>query len=128
MRYLLDTNLVIRAFYEPEKLSPDTVDLLSDPSVDVRFSAVNIWEIAIKAALGRPDFTADARAVRDEALAAGFAELVVDGAHAAAVGDLPPIHSDPFDRLLIAQAIVSDSVLLTSDRTVARYTAPVRLS
>jgi PIN domain nuclease of toxin-antitoxin system len=91
------------------------------------FSAASVWEIAIKASLGRDDFTVDSRVLRRGLLDNGYEELPISGAHAAAVADLPLLHRDPFDRLLVAQAQVEGITLLTADALVARYPGPVRL-
>jgi len=91
------------------------------------FSVASVWEIAIKFALGRPDFRVDPRALRRGLLDNGYAELPVTADHALATLALPPIHKDPFDQLLVAQATVEGVVLLTADPTVAGYPGPVRL-
>ncbi|WP_291830058.1 type II toxin-antitoxin system VapC family toxin, partial [Bosea sp. (in: a-proteobacteria)] len=88
---------------------------------ELYFSAASLWEIAIKTSLGRSDFSVDARLLRRGLLDHGFAELPVTGEHAVAIDGLPPIHRDPFDRILVAQAKVEGIILLTSDNTVARY-------
>ncbi len=90
------------------------------------FSAVNFWEIAIKQALGREDFQVDARLLRRGLLDNGYRELALTSAHAVALGDLPPLHKDPFDRMLLAQAKAEGIILLTSDAQVARYPGAVR--
>ncbi|MDR1295548.1 MAG: type II toxin-antitoxin system VapC family toxin [Bifidobacteriaceae bacterium] len=125
MAYLLDTHVLLFAMYSPERLSARTVALLEDPAQAVWFSAASIWEIAIKSSLGRPDFTASPFAVRDEALALGFRELPVEAIHAAQVTALPPLHRDPFDRLLVAQATATGHTLLSTDRQVQQYPGPV---
>jgi len=94
---------------------------------DCCFSAASIWEVAIKAGLNRPDFTVNSGLLRQGLLANGYAEVVVTGAQAALVSALPPIHRDPFDRLLVAQALAEGMLLLTADVVVARYPGPVRL-
>ena len=93
----------------------------------VFFSAVSLWEVAIKNGLGRPDFNIDPCFLRWGLLASGFIELDVTGAHAVAVGGLPPIHKDPFDRILIAQAQIQGLTLLTADAVVARYPGSIKL-
>lgn len=90
------------------------------------FSAASLWEIAIKSALGRADFVVEPRRLRRGLLDNGWQELAVSGEHAAATLDLPPLHSDPFDRLLLAQAHVEGLTLLTADRMVAQYPVNVR--
>jgi PIN domain nuclease of toxin-antitoxin system len=101
--------------------------VLRDPEIVPIFSAASIWEVAIKARLGRPDFKADANLLRRGLLDNGYVELPVKSAHAAAVTLLPGLHKDPFDRMLVAQAIVEGVVLLTADAMVARYPGPIEL-
>jgi PIN domain nuclease of toxin-antitoxin system len=127
MRGLLDTHLLLWALYEPAKLPGGARSLIEDPSNDLWFSAASIWEIAIKAALGRPDFAAQPSEAREESIRIGLCELPVDGVHASGVAVLPPIHADPFDRLLIAQARSAGLTLLTSDRAVAAYGDGIKL-
>ena len=90
------------------------------------FSAASIWEVAIKQGLGRVDFRADARLLRRGLLDNGYSELAVTSAHAVALDSLPPLHKDPFDRILIAQAMVEGIVLLTADARVAQYPGVVQ--
>lgn len=127
MRLLLDTHILLWAAYSPDKLSPEAVQLISDESNDLVFSAASIWEIAIKAAQRRDDFDADPHVFRRELLENGYGELAITSAHAVATSGLPEIHRDPFDRILVAQARVEGITLLTSDQKVAAYGAPVRL-
>lgn len=127
MILLLDTHLLLWAAYTPEKLSEPLRTAISDDLNSPLFSAASIWEVAIKAALGRTDFTADARVLRRALIENGYTELPVTGAHAAAVADLSPLHRDPFDRVLVAQARVEGIPLLTVDQQVAAYGSPVRL-
>ena len=126
MRFLIDTHVILWASDFPQKLPPEAVKLLSDPANVLFFSSAVIWEIAIKGASGRKDFAFDPDNVRRDLLANGYLELPITSAHAAAVRNLPPIHKDPFDRLLIAQSMVEGITLLTSDPLVAQYPAPVR--
>jgi PIN domain nuclease of toxin-antitoxin system len=90
------------------------------------FSAASLWEIAIKSALRRPNFRVDAPLLRRRLLNNGYRELAVTGEHVVAVVDLPRLHSDPFDRILVAQSIVEGITLLTTDPRVAQYPGPVR--
>lgn len=126
MILLLDTHLLLWAAYAPERLSVDARSVLEDGDNSLMFSAASIWEVAIKAALGREDFTVDARVLRRALVGNGYAELPVTGAHAAAVADLPSLHRDPFDRLLVAQARTEGIVLVTADESVAAYGPPAR--
>jgi PIN domain nuclease of toxin-antitoxin system len=111
---------------DPDRLSSVAAALLKDERNQLFFSALSIWEVAIKSALNKKDFNTDARVLRRGLLDAGYLELPITSEHAVAVYSLPPIHKDPFDRLLIAQAMVEGITLLTADRQVARYPGPIR--
>jgi PIN domain nuclease of toxin-antitoxin system len=101
--------------------------LIESPDNEMVFSAFSIWEIAIKTDLGRADFRIDAGMLRRSLFDNGYVELAVTGAHAATLAGLPPIHKDPFDPMLVAQAIVEGFILLRSDPTVAKYPGSIRL-
>ena len=90
------------------------------------FSSASLWEIAIKSGFGRDDFQVNARLLRRGLLDNGYRELAITSAHAVAIDVLPPIHRDPFDRLLIAQSQVEGITLLTTDPMVAQHPAPVQ--
>ena len=126
MRLLPDTHLLLWFMEEPPDLSAKARDLIEDSANEVMFSVVSLWEVAIKFALDRPDFRVDPGVLRRGLLDNGYVELPVTGDHALATVTLPPIHRDPFDRLLVAQAIVEGVVLLTADPVVARYPGPIR--
>lgn len=126
MKLLLDTHVLLWAAIAPARLGGEARDLLEDPGNDLVFSAASLWEIAIKQGLGRDDFQVDARLLRRGLVDNGYTELPVTGSHALAVADLPAIHRDPFDRLLVAQATLEGMALLTADPVVARYPGPVR--
>lgn len=127
MKLLLDTHLLLWAAGDPRKLTAKARKLINDPQNELIFSAASFWEIAIKAGLGRDDFEVDTHLLRRGLLDNGYAELPVTSAHAIAVEALPPIHKDPFDRMLVAQAFTEGILLLTSDPLVAKYPAPVQL-
>lgn len=127
MKYLLDTHLLLWAALSPQRLSKQATDLIVDPEHELYFSPVGPWEVAIKNSLGRPDFQVDPHLLRRGLRDNGYIELPILGQHAVAVANLPPIHRDPFDRMLVAQATVEGMTLLTSDETVASYPGPVRL-
>jgi PIN domain nuclease of toxin-antitoxin system len=127
VKLLLDTHLLLWAAGQSARLSPIAHALISDPGNELLFSAASVWEVAIKAGLGRDDFRADPRMLRRGLLDHGYAELAISGAHAAAVTGLPPIHKDPFDRILVAQSIAEGITLLSADPLVAQYPALVRL-
>jgi PIN domain nuclease of toxin-antitoxin system len=126
MRLLLDTHILLWVISEPERLEASARAAILDTDNDVLFSAASIWEIAIKTALRREEFKADPNAVVEEALDLGFGELPVTSAIAARVADLPLIHGDPFDRLLVAQAIAEPAILYTSDTRLPAYSELVR--
>ncbi len=127
MNCLLDTQLLLWAAGDPDRLANEVRTLLQDPQTQPCFSAASIWEIAFKNGLGRPDFQADPRLLRRGLLENGYVELSVTGAQAAEVDLLPPIHKDPFDRVLIAQSRIEGLNLLTTDRLMARYPGPIQL-
>jgi len=126
MKLLLDTHLLLWAAGEPDQLPLAAMTEIENPDNDLVFSAASLWEVAIKRGLGRADFTVDPRLLRRGLLDNGYHELAITSEHAVAVDGLPPIHKDPFDRILIAQSIVEGITLLTVDDLVGRYPAPVR--
>jgi PIN domain nuclease of toxin-antitoxin system len=99
---------------------------MRDPENDLYFSASSIWEVAIKHGLGRADFKAPPGLLRRTLLDDGYEELPILGQHAVALSSLPPIHKDPFDRILIAQAMVEGITLLTADRVISQYPGPIQ--
>ena len=127
MNLLVDTHLVLWAAYEPERLSPTARSRLTDEGQHPHVSAASIWEVVIKAGLGRPDFKVDAAALRSGLARNGWAELPIRTDHALEVAKLPQHHSDPFDRILVAQARWEGWPLLTADRKLERYGPPVEL-
>ncbi len=126
MKLLLDTHLLLWVAGQPDRLSKTARDLIDAQSNEVIFSTASLWEIVIKRSLGREDFKVDARLLRRGLLDNGYGELPIASEHVVAIDTLPPLHKDPFDRVLIAQALVEGIVLLTTDEVVARYPAPVR--
>jgi PIN domain nuclease of toxin-antitoxin system len=130
MRLLLDTRLLLwcSGTY-PGSTSPMSAAadaLIDDTANTLCFSPVSIWEVAIRKAQGRPDFQADPHLLLRSLLDNAYVELPITSRHAAGVAFLPPIHKDPFDRLLIAQATIEGITLLTADAKVARYDGPLR--
>ncbi len=126
MKLLLDTHLLLWAAGMPERLSGEARELIASPENELFFSAASLWEIAIKRGLGRDDFQVDARVLRRGLRDNGYGEIPIAGEHAVAVEDLPPLHKDPFDRILVAQAAVEGIMLLTADSSVAQYPGPIR--
>jgi PIN domain nuclease of toxin-antitoxin system len=126
VRLLLDTQLLLWAAGQPERLSAAARRLLSDPRHELLFSAASLWEIAIKHTLGREDFRVEPRLLRRGLLDNGYVELPITSEHAVNVDSLPPLHQDPFDRLLLAQALSEGITLVTGDAQLALYPGPVR--
>ena len=125
-RLLLDTQLLLWAAAAPERLPKSAHVLIEDADNALLFSVVSLWEVVIKAGLGRLDFRVDARRLRRGLLGAGYHELGVDGEHVLAVKHLPPLHKDPFDRLLLAQSGMEGAMLVTADAQLAQYPGLVR--
>ncbi len=126
MKLLLDTHLLLWAAGQNERLSKAARRLLDDPQNELLFSAASLWEVAIKSALGREDFRVDPRLLRRGLLDNGYQELTVTSQHAVSIDMLPVLHKDPFDRLLLAQALSEGITLLTTDAILATYPGPVR--
>ena len=128
MRLLLDTHLLVWAMGSPERLPAGLAPMLEDPGQVPVFSVASLWELVIKQALGRPDFSVQPALLRRALLDEGWQELPIEAHHALAVAALPPLHRDPFDRLLIAQAFTEPMRLVIADRMVARYSDMVILA
>ncbi len=126
MKYLLDTHLLLWAAGQPERLSKQARRLLSDPGNELLFSAASLWEIAIKRNLGRADFKVEPRLLRRGLLDNGYRELAITSAHVLELDALPAHHKDPFDRILVAQALSEGITLLTVDPMVAKYPGPIQ--
>ena len=126
MKLLLDTQVLLWAAGSPRRLPRAGRALLEDEANELMFSPASLRELAINQQLGRADFRADARLPRRGLLDNGYAEIPVTSAHAVALDLLPPLHKDPFDRMLIAQALVEGIMLLTADANLARYPGPIQ--
>ena len=127
MDILLDTHILLWAITEPERLPTEVQARLMDPHRTVFFSTASIWEIGIKASLGKTDFPFQPHPVYALAIETGFTELAVTSVHACAVARLPWLHRDPFDRLLVAQAKILGLRLLTVDTVLVAYSDLVEL-
>ena len=122
MRLLLDTHVFVWCVQDNPRLSRDTRRTIRSAAAEVFVSAASIWEVAIKLSVGRLRWRGRPGRVLDSSIeASGFVELPVTARHAAAVRDLPPHHGDPFDRLLIAQAMTEGLSIVTADDAFARY-------
>jgi PIN domain nuclease of toxin-antitoxin system len=126
MKLLLDTHLLLWAAGEPRRLPKQARNLIDNPENELLFSAASVWEVAVKRGLGRDDFRVDARLLRRGLLDNGYSELPISSDHVVAIDSLPPIHKDPFDRILVAQATVEGVTLLTIDSVVSQYPGPIR--
>ncbi len=127
MQILLDTHIVLWALADEPALSDEARALLGDERNGLWVSAVSIWEISIKHALGRGDMPLSGKDALGYCRLAGYRWLDVRPEHAAAVEDLPRIHADPFDRLLVAQALTEPMKLLTHDAMIAQYHSDILL-
>ncbi len=128
MRLLLDTHLLLWMLDDSPKLGRRARDLMEACSAEIFVSAVSFWEIAIKAGLRREDFRVDADSLVEACLAAGLKLLPFAPLHAVRVARLPLHHADPFDRALVAQALVEPLTLLTRDAKLAAYGSVVRVA
>lgn len=126
MKLLLDTHLLLWAASEPQRIPKSARVLIEDPENEIAFSAASLWEIAIKRSIGRPDFRVDPRVLRRALLDNGYGELAITGEHVIQLDQLPPKHTDPFDRILVAQAIAEGITLLTNDQQLFGYPGPIR--
>jgi PIN domain nuclease of toxin-antitoxin system len=126
VKLLLDTHLLLWAAAQPDRLSAQARALLDSAENELFFSAASLWEIVIKSGLGRDDFKVDGRLLRRGLLDNGYSELPIGSEHVVAIDNLPALHKDPFDRILVAQAQVEGITLLTRDPLVAQYPGPIR--
>ncbi|HVE97312.1 MAG TPA: type II toxin-antitoxin system VapC family toxin [Pseudonocardiaceae bacterium] len=122
MRLLLDSQVVLWSLDSPERLPTEVVTAITDPANSVDVSVASLWELAIKQSVGKLKVDGD---LREHLTLQSFSELPVLGEHALAVRDLPLHHRDPFDRLLIAQAMCEGLTVVTSDRAFAAYDVPI---
>ena len=127
MKYLLDTQILVWAALYPDQMPPEAKQIINDPANELYFSVASVWEVAIKNAFQRENFRLDPNIMRRGLIENGYIELPINGIHAAVVGELPPIHKDPFDRMLITQAKTEGILLVTTDALIGKYAAPVFL-
>jgi PIN domain nuclease of toxin-antitoxin system len=121
MKYLLDTHFILWLPIGGAGITRAARTIVEDSSNEFLFSAASLWEVALKRVRYGSNFAYNPRAIRTEMLQNGYEEVPIQGSHVVAVDALPPIHKDPFDRLLIAQAMIEGITLLTVDATIARY-------
>ncbi len=123
MRLLLDTGIIL--WTATGKSNAEAARYINDTDNVLLFSSASIWEVVIKRNLRRADFTVNPVSLYSGLISAGYEELPVFGKHTLLVGTLPPLHKDPFDRLLLAQAMYEGIPLLTSDKMLAQYSSSV---
>lgn len=121
MRLLVDTHVLLWAVAEPERIPRPFRERIESPDNDVYFSAASIWELAIKMQAGRIELPVGIEEITQAAVDMGFLELPVSAAHASGTAHLPLHHRDPFDRLLVAQALHEPFRLFTVDQTLGEY-------
>ena len=126
MNCLLDTHLLLWAAGQPQKLSETALQWIENTDNILYFSPASFWEITIKNQLDRPDFVCDSRLLKRNLLDNGYMELSINTEHSLYISLLPSLHKDPFDRMLIAQAILEGMVLLTADTLVAQYSGSIQ--
>lgn len=121
MRLLLDTHVVLWAATDSPRLTSRMRSILEATGNILTVSAATHWEISVKNSLARPDFDVDLTALRAGLLTNGYVELPVTAGHAAVLAGLPDLHRDPFDRMLIAQALSEGLTLVTADQKILQY-------
>ena len=127
MRVLLDTHVLLWALAEPARLGRTARSEIENPGNQILYSGASIWEIAIKSGLGRADFVVSPDEIVAAAVDSSFAELPMRSAAAIRVAALPPHHRDPFDRLLVEQAMAEPALLYTRDAHLVRYSELVHV-
>lgn len=121
MNLLLDTHVALWAITDSPRLTPRARELISSPRSSIWISAATIWEITIKHGLQRGDMPVSGQDALGYFRESGYRLLAIEPEHAAAIAELPPHHHDPFDRMLVAQALTEPMRLVTHDAMVARY-------
>lgn len=127
MRLLLDTHVALWAIVDSPRLVEHARSLILDPANSIHISTTSVWEITIKHMLGKGDMPVSGTQAAAHFQAAGYIELPIVNAHVALLETLPPHHADPFDRLLIAQALAEPLRLLTHDATLKPYSDSIIL-
>ena len=127
MKLLLDTHILLWAACAPHKLHPKARTLIEDEQNELFYSPASLWEILIKNRLGRSDFQVDPRIFRTALEDHGYRQIPITSEHVLFVHDLPLLHKDPLDRILVAQASIEGMGLLTMDQAVMDYGGTVIL-
>ena len=126
MKFFLDTHLILRTSFEPERLTLAAAQLIANDDNELLFSVDSIWEVAIKHRKHPKTFTVAHAVLRASLLERGFIELQLDVPHVLATAGIPLFHREPFDRVLLAQALVENVALATVDAVLLRYDVPTR--
>jgi len=126
VKLLIDTHFLLWA--AADRLPKKAIPYFSDKENILLFSSASIWEIIIKKGLNRSDFLVDPAALYWGLLENGYIETVITSRHVLLVADLPPLHKDPFDRILIAQARAEDAMLLSSDKVLSQYSPVIYIA
>jgi len=126
MQLLLDTHMLLWSASQPQKLSKKALSLILNADNKLFFSIASLWEIAIKCTLRKVDFNINPQHLRRGLLRNGLHELPIYSEHAVGVSALLMHHKDPFDRMLISQAVAEGMWLVTSDEYIARYPGPIQ--
>lgn len=121
MNLLLDTHVALWAITDSPRLATKARDLIANPANTVWVSVASLWEITIKHSLGRGDMPITGAQAKAWFEQSGYQLLNIEAPHVLGVAELPPLHNDPFDRLLVAQALAEPLRLITHDAQVARY-------
>jgi PIN domain nuclease of toxin-antitoxin system len=122
MNYLLDTHILLTALYDDENLSPALRIILNDPEHNFFVSHASLWEISLQQQQGRIENDPDFYTTLEQT---NLNQLPIDVRHIAALGNLPPMHKDPFDRMLVAQAAAEGMVIVTNDVRLSLYDVPL---
>lgn len=125
MRILLDTHIILWAVTDSPKLPDAAREMIQDERNQIYFSAASIWEVAIKYSMSPDQLPVSSGDLLKYVEQSGYMELPVSAEHASGVAVLPPVHKDPFDRILVAQAIAEPMRFLTHDRLLEQYGSPV---
>ena len=125
MKILLDTHILL--WYSEDLLPKDASGYILDEANTLYFSPASIWEVVTKYQLGRSDFQTNPARLLKGLVENDCIELPITATHMLGVGGLPNIHKDPFDRVLLAQAIAEGCFLLTADKVLAQYPGPIIL-
>ena len=121
MGYILDTNALIFYLYNPERLSKAALDIVYNENNQIYVSIVSLWEIAIKSSIGKLEIKNSMEEIAGICLKYKIELLAINPSHLDQIANLPQIHGDPFDRLIISQAIAEKLIIVTRDSIIPKY-------